>query len=98
MTDMTATALTALSQSIAAAVGGAAPHLVAVHSHHARASGFVWRPGLIVTAEEALADDGEVSVQAQGGPPITATRVGGRSNEAPLVQECLPHQVDRMIP
>jgi S1-C subfamily serine protease len=76
MTDMTATPLTALSQSIAAAVGRAAPHLVAVHSHHARASGFVWRPGLIVTADEALAEDGEVSVQPQGAEPIAATRVG----------------------
>lgn len=76
MTDMTATALTALSQSIAAVAEGAAPHLVAAHSRHARASGFVWRPGLIVTAEEALAEDGEVSVQLHGGATVAATRVG----------------------
>ena len=76
MTDMTATALTALSQSIAAAVARAAPSLVAVTSRHARASGFVWRPGLIVTAEEALADEGEVLVHLHGGETIPATRVG----------------------
>jgi S1-C subfamily serine protease len=76
MTDMTATALTSLSQSVAAVVERAAPHLVAVHSHHARASGFIWRPGLIVTADEALAEDGEVSVQPHGGEPVAATRIG----------------------
>jgi hypothetical protein len=65
MTDMTATALTALSQSISAVVERAAGHVVSVHSHRARASGFVWRPGLIVTADEALAEDGDVLVQPQ---------------------------------
>ena len=76
MTDMTATALTALSQSISAVVERAAGHVVSVHSHRARASGFVWRPGLIVTADEALAEDGDVFVQPQDGPAISATRIG----------------------
>ena len=58
MAHMTETALTALSQSIAAAVERAAGHVVAVTSRHSRASGFVWRPGLIVTADEALAEVG----------------------------------------
>jgi S1-C subfamily serine protease len=76
MTDMTETALTALSQSIAAVVERVASNLVSVMSHHSLACGFVWRPGLIVTAEEALAEDGEVLVQPHGGEPVRATRVG----------------------
>lgn len=76
MTDMTETALSALSHSISAVVERTACHIVSVESHHSQASGFVWRPGLIVTAEEALAEEGEVFVQAQGGERIRATRVG----------------------
>jgi S1-C subfamily serine protease len=76
MTDMTETALTALSQSISAVVERAAGHLVSVMSHHSLSSGFVWRAGLIVTAEEALAEDGDVFVQPHGGERIRATRVG----------------------
>jgi S1-C subfamily serine protease len=76
MTDMTETALTALSQSISAVVERTASHVVSVISHHSLACGFVWRPGLIVTAEEALADEGEVFVQPHGGERIRATRVG----------------------
>ena len=76
MTDMTETALSALSQSISAVVERAAGHVVSVMSHHSLASGFVWRPGLIVTAEEALAEEGEVFVQPHGGERIRATRLG----------------------
>jgi S1-C subfamily serine protease len=76
MPPMTATALTALSDSIAAVVERTAPHIVSVHSRRSRASGFVWRPGLIVTAEEALAEDGEVFVQLRGGERLAATRIG----------------------
>jgi S1-C subfamily serine protease len=76
MTDMTETTLSALSQSISAVVERAAGHVVSVMSHHSRSSGFVWRPGLIVTAEEALAEEGEVFLQPHGGERIRATRVG----------------------
>ena len=76
MTDMTETALTAFSQSISAVVERVASNVVSVMSHHSLACGFAWRPGLIVTAEEALAEDGEVFVQPHGGEPIRATRVG----------------------
>ena len=31
------------------------------------ASGFVWRPGLIVTADEALSEEGEYAVRLSGG-------------------------------
>ena len=76
MADMTETTLTALSSSISALVERTAPSLVSVTSRHAQASGFVWRSGLIVTAEEALAEDGEVFVQPQGGERLPATRLG----------------------
>jgi S1-C subfamily serine protease len=76
MADMTHTPLTALSSSISAVVERAAPSAVSVTSRHAQASGFVWRPGLIVTAEEALAEDGEVFVQPHGGERMPATRMG----------------------
>jgi len=76
MADMTETALTALSNSISAVVEQTAGHVLSVHSHRSRASGFVWRPGLIVTAEEALAEDGDVLVQPHQGTSIRATRIG----------------------
>jgi S1-C subfamily serine protease len=76
MADMTNATLTALSSSISAVVERAARSVVSVTSRHAQASGFVWRPGLIVTAEEALSEDGEVLVQLHGGEKISATRIG----------------------
>jgi hypothetical protein len=36
--------------------------VVAVHSCRSEASGFVWRPRLVVTADEALADEGDIAV------------------------------------
>ena len=47
-----------------------------MHSHRSRASGFVWKPGLIVTADEALADEGEVSVKLADGTTLPATIAG----------------------
>ncbi len=69
-------ALLRFSDALAALVAGATPHVVSVHSHRARSSGFVWKPGLIVTADEALADEGEVSVSLPGGDTVPATLVG----------------------
>jgi S1-C subfamily serine protease len=64
------------SDALAAIVAQAAPSIVAVLSHRSRASGFFWRPGLIVTADEALADDGEISVVLPGGESVAATLIG----------------------
>jgi len=64
------------SDALADLVAEAAPSVVAVHSAHSRSSGFVWRPGLIVTADEALADEGDVSVAPPGGEPAPASVVG----------------------
>ena len=68
--------LQSLSDAIASVVADAAKSVVAVHSTRSRSSGFVWRPGLIVTADEALAEDGDIAVMSPGGEPIAATVVG----------------------
>ena len=53
-----------------------APSVVAVHSHRSRATGFVWKPGLIVTADEALADEGDVEIGLPDGSTAAATIAG----------------------
>src|SRR4051794_21661834 len=68
--------LTQLSDAVTSIVAKAAPFIVSIHSHRSRSSGFVWKPGLIVTADEALADEGEVAVTLPGGTRTPATIVG----------------------
>ena len=68
--------LQALSDAIAAVVARAAPSVVTVRSHRALSSGFAWRPGLVVTADEALAEDGEITIAAAGGVVMPATLIG----------------------
>src|SRR5262249_19704985 len=70
------TPLTALSASLSGLVAATAPSIVSVHSHRARSSGFLWKPGLIVTADEALADEGEVAVTLSGGKRVPAAIAG----------------------
>src|SRR5262245_36664850 len=65
-----------LSAALAALVGRVAGAVVSVHSHRARSSGFVWRPNLIVTADEGLAEEGEITVTVPGGETIPARAVG----------------------
>src|SRR5256886_15350969 len=67
MPDPTAAILPALSAALADIVARTKSAIVSVHSHRSRASGFIWKPGLIVTADEALADEGEVSVKLADG-------------------------------
>ena len=74
MTDPTP--LSSLSSAVADIVARAAPAVVSVHSHRIRASGFVWKPGLIVTADEALADDGEIEIKRADGSTRPATIAG----------------------
>ena len=69
-------ALQTFSSAISDLGARAAPSVVAVHSHRSRSSGFIWRPGLIVTADEALADEGEISVTLPGGESLPATLAG----------------------
>ena len=71
-----ASALQQFSDALADVVAQAAPSVVAVHSARSRSSGFVWRPGLIVTADEALAEEGDISVMLPGGETAAATVAG----------------------
>ena len=65
-----------LSAALARLVGIAGPSMVAVKSAHSRSSGFFWRPGLIVTAEEALSEEGDFTVTLPGADSIAARLVG----------------------
>jgi S1-C subfamily serine protease len=77
MSDQSASSvLLSLSTGLAAIVRDAAPSLVSVQSARARSTGFSWRPGLIVAAENALADDGEQSIVAHDGASSPAQVVG----------------------
>ncbi|WP_298366860.1 S1C family serine protease [uncultured Bradyrhizobium sp.] len=73
------TTLASLSSALSETIARAAPAIVSVHSHRARASGFVWKAGLIVTADEALADEGEVEIQFADGSRRQAA-VAGRDH------------------
>jgi S1-C subfamily serine protease len=68
--------LETFSHAVSDLVARTAPSIVAVHSHRSRSSGFVWRPGLIVTADESLVDEGEISVTLPGGVTAPASLAG----------------------
>ena len=65
-----------LSAALARLVEIAAPGVVAVKSDRSRSSGFFWRPGLIVTADEALSEEGDFAVTLPSGDSIAARLVG----------------------
>src|ERR1700751_3359017 len=56
--------------------GRAPPSIVAIKSAHSRSSGFFWRPGLIITAEEALSEEGDFTVTVLSGESLAARLVG----------------------
>jgi S1-C subfamily serine protease len=66
-----------LSAALTGLVARISSSVVAVQSSRSRSSGFAWRPGLVVTADEALADEGEITVILPGGETIAA-RLAGR--------------------
>jgi S1-C subfamily serine protease len=70
------TPLQELSTALAGIVAGLAPSLVSVASRRMRASGFVWRPGLVVTSDEGLAEEGEVRLTLPGGEEVAAEIAG----------------------
>ena len=76
MTNSSASPLAAVSSSLADIVARTAPAIVSVHSHRSRASGFVWKAGLVVTADEALAEEGEVTIRLADGTEHAATIAG----------------------
>ncbi|MEH2517128.1 S1-C subfamily serine protease [Bradyrhizobium sp. AZCC 1610] len=83
MTEPTAAILTSFSSALADVVARTTPAIVSVHSHRLRASGFVWKPGLIVTADEALADEGEVSIKFADGTARPAS-IAGRDHTSDI--------------
>ena len=64
-----------LSATLVSLIANIAPSVVSVHSNRSRSTGFAWRPGLIVTADEALSEEGELAVTF-GGQTIAAQLVG----------------------
>jgi len=70
------TLLSSLSTALEGVVAKARPSVVSVHSRRSRATGFVWKQGLVVTADEALADEGEIAVKLADGTSRTATIAG----------------------
>ena len=72
----TSSLLSVLSTELAGLIRDVAPSLVSVQSGRAQSSGFVWRPGLIVTAEDALGDEGDSSIVASDGVSSPAHIVG----------------------
>jgi S1-C subfamily serine protease len=79
MNDRGATSLSLLSSAVAGVVARAIPAIVSVHSHRSRASGFVWKPNLVVTADEPLADEGEISIELSDGT-VRPARIAGRDH------------------
>lgn len=70
------TPLPSLSSALADIVARTAPSVVSVHSHRSRATGFAWKPGLIITADEALADEGAIEIGLADGGTAAAAIVG----------------------
>ncbi len=68
--------LRSFSAALSGLVARAAPAVVAIHSRRFRTSGMAWRPGLVVTAEESLADDDAFEVVLPGGRKTSATLAG----------------------
>jgi S1-C subfamily serine protease len=68
--------LETFSSAVSDLVARAAPSVVAIRSHRSRSTGFAWRPGLVVTSDEALADEGEIAVTLPGGESLPATLAG----------------------
>lgn len=69
--------LSDLSNDAAALAERAAPRIVAVRGADGRSSsGFIWRSGLVVTAEEALEGEDEADVLLDGGKTAKAALLG----------------------
>jgi S1-C subfamily serine protease len=64
------------STALQGIVADLAPSIVSIHSHRKQASGFVWRQQLIVTSDEALAEEGEVHLTLAGGERVAGQIVG----------------------
>jgi S1-C subfamily serine protease len=69
--------LATISDLAADLLDGIAPRLMTIHGRrHGTSSGILWRPGLVVTAEEALEADEDVTVTRPDGSQVTADIIG----------------------
>ena len=71
-----------VSTALEGIVADLAPSVVSIHSHRLQTSGFVWRPGLIVTSDEGLAEEGEVQATLPGGDRVAVQVVGRDASTA----------------
>jgi S1-C subfamily serine protease len=74
MTNEHSQTLSNFSSSLTELVKATAPSVVSIAGRRTQASGFVWKPGVIVTADEAL----------HGSGPFSVTMAGGKTREAEL--------------
>jgi S1-C subfamily serine protease len=66
-----------ISDHAADLLDGIAPRLVTIHGRRrGTSSGFLWRPGLVITAEEALEADEDVTVTRPDGSQVAASLIG----------------------
>ncbi|MGG5821956.1 S1C family serine protease [Falsiroseomonas sp. HW251] len=65
-----------LSATLTANAAGVAASVVSIRAGRHAASGFGWRDGLVVTADEALPDEGEVTVTRADGSSAAASFAG----------------------
>ncbi len=78
-----------LSNALAQATERAAANVVAVHAEaRGSASGVVWRPGIIVTAEHALRRDEEIHATLPDGRVVPATLAGRDPSTDLAVLKC----------
>jgi S1-C subfamily serine protease len=82
------TSIAEVSSAFERLIAGLALNVVSVHSQRRQLSGFVWRKGLIVTCEEAMAEEGDVSVTMPGGESATAKVVGRDPSTAIALLRC----------
>jgi S1-C subfamily serine protease len=76
MSDPPLPYLETLSSALAGMTANASAGIVSIHSRRSSSSGFAWRPDLVVTADGALAEEGDVSVALPGGERRSAQIVG----------------------
>jgi len=80
-THMSFPELQALSASLAALTASVAPRIIALQGRDGRElSGFIWRTGLAVTADEVLEGDDEVAVLGADGKVAAAQLIGRDSS------------------
>ena len=76
MSDPSPDPFLSLSEALAGHVAAVSPSIVGLRSRHTAASGFFWKSGLVVSADEALAEDETIEAVLPGGEHKTAAFVG----------------------